>query len=116
MDAILYEVGKRQLLRRREDLHAAHRLERLPQLPARNQTHQTHKRPAGTSNSESPGSPLSMLHVMQGQYGLVHHAANALSAVDVPAACRFQHVAKSWPFVFANECLHEDLCTVLGRR
>ena len=57
MDAILYQVGKRQLLRRREDLHAAHRVERLPQLPARHQTHQPHKRPAGTSNSESAGSP-----------------------------------------------------------
>ena len=58
MDVILYQAGKQQLLRRREDLHAAHRLEGLPHLQARNTTLQSHRRPAANSDLKSPGSSL----------------------------------------------------------
>ena len=58
MDVILYQAGKRQLLRRREDLHAAHRLQRLPHLQTHNNTLQSHRRPAANSDLKSPGLPL----------------------------------------------------------
>ena len=57
MDVILYQAGKQQLLRRREDLHAAHWLEGLPHLQARDTTLQSHRRPAAKSDLDSPGLP-----------------------------------------------------------
>ena len=58
MDVVLYQAGKRQLLRRRQDLHAAHKLERLPHLQTRESTLQSHRRPAANSDLQSPGLPL----------------------------------------------------------
>ena len=53
MDMVLYQAGKQQLLRRREDLHAAHRLERLPHLQARDTALQSHRRLAANDFTSS---------------------------------------------------------------